>query len=101
MSELCEGAVYIFQFLKSEIETGKVAYNDKEMTDNLLQPKGDYLQFIVYKKAECIYDITFHFVSRYLSRGDRTIDQMVQAPRSGKQNIIEGSAASTTSRETL
>lgn len=70
------------------------------MTDNFLQPKGDYRELIVYKKAECIYDITFHFVSRFLSRGDRTVDQMVQAARSGKQNIIEGSAASVTSRET-
>lgn len=65
-----------------------------------LQPKGDYRNLIVYKKAECIYDLTFHFTSRWLTRGDRTIDQMIQAARSGKQNIIEGSAASVTSRET-
>lgn len=55
---------------------------------------------IVYRKAECIYDLTFHFTGRFLHKGDRTVDQMVQAARSGKQNIIEGSAASMTSRET-
>lgn len=67
---------------------------------DFIKPKGDYRNLIVYKKAECIYDLTYYFVNKYLSRGDRTIDQMVQAARSGKQNIIEGSAASTTSRET-
>ncbi len=65
-----------------------------------LKPKGDYRNLLVYKKAECIYDFTFYFTGKYLSKGDRTVDQMVQAARSGKQNIIEGSAASATSRET-
>lgn len=65
-----------------------------------IESKGDYRGLIVYKKAECIYDLTFHFAHRYLSKGDRTVDQMVQAARSGKQNIIEGSSASKTSRET-
>lgn len=69
------------------------------MTDDFLNAKGDYRSLIVYRKAECIYDITFYFTSKYLRRGDRTVDQMVQAARSGKQNIIEGSAASVTSRE--
>lgn len=67
---------------------------------NFLKSKGDYRSLIVYKKAECIYDLSFYFAHKYLSRGDRTIDQMIQAARSGKQNIIEGSAASATSRET-
>lgn len=67
---------------------------------DFIKSKGDYRQLIVFKKAECIYDITFHFAHRFLSQCDRTIDQMVQAARSGKQNIIEGSSASLTSRET-
>lgn len=54
----------------------------------------------VYKVTEVIYDLTYHFTSRYLSKSDRTVDQMVQAARSGKQNIAEGSKASTTSAET-
>ena len=70
------------------------------MKTTFLKPKGDYRSLIVYRKAECIYDLTYHFTHRFLDRGDRTIDQMVQAARSGKQNIIEGSSASTTSRET-
>ena len=52
-----------------------------------------------YRKAEVIYDFTFRFTEKFLKRGDRTIDQMVQAARSGKQNIAEGSKASITSTE--
>ena len=52
------------------------------------------------QKAECVYDVTFYFAHHYLEKGDRTIDQMVQAARSGKQNIAEGAAAGNTSKET-
>jgi len=62
--------------------------------------RGHYKKLIVYQKAECIYDITFFFAHKFLDKSDRTIDQMVQAARSGKQNIAEGSAASGTSKET-
>lgn len=65
-----------------------------------LPKKGNYKGLIAYQKAECVYDITFYFAHKYLEKGDRTIDQMVQAARSGKQNIAEGSAASSTSSET-
>lgn len=68
--------------------------------NGFLKSKGDYRGLVVYRKAECIYDLTFYFAKTYLSRGDRTVDQMIQAARSGKQNIIEGSSASLTSRET-
>lgn len=65
----------------------------------LIPRKGNYKALITYQKAEAIYDITYYFCSKYLRRGDRTVDQMVQAARSGKQNIVEGSAASATSSE--
>ncbi len=65
-----------------------------------LKNKGNFKQLIAYQKAECIFDITFYFAHKYLERGDRTIDQMIQAARSGKQNIAEGSSAATTSSET-
>lgn len=69
------------------------------MPDELIPRKGNYRALISYQKAEAIYDITYYFTKKYLQRGDRTIDQMVQAARSGKQNIVEGSAASATSSE--
>lgn len=62
--------------------------------------KGYYRKLRVYAIAEIIYDVTFIFANRFLNKGDRTIDQMVQAARSGKQNIAEGSAAGSTSKET-
>ena len=66
-----------------------------------LPKKGNYRALVVYQKAECIYDITFYFANRYLmAMKDRTVDQMVQAARSAKQNIAEGSAAASTSSET-
>ncbi len=70
------------------------------MNDNFLNQRGDYHNLTAYQKTECIYDITFYFANTFLNKGDRTIDQMVQAARSGKQNIAEGSAAAITSTET-
>ena len=68
--------------------------------DNLLPPHGNYAELLSYRKAEVVYDLTFRFCERFLKRGDRTVDQMVQAARSGKQNIAEASKASGTSKET-
>ncbi len=65
-----------------------------------LKPKTSYRKLISYQKSEAIYDLTFRFKTRFLDRRDRTVDQMVQAARSGKQNIVEGRAAAATSRET-
>ena len=59
-----------------------------------------YRNFIAYRKAVVIYDLTYHFCERFIAIGDRTKDQMIQAARSGKQNIVEGKAASLTSAET-
>jgi len=52
----------------------------------------------VLSEGEIVYDLTYKFCERFLRRGDRTIDQMIQAARSGKQNIIEGSKASARRR---
>ena len=65
-----------------------------------IPPHGNYRELLSYQKSEVIYDITFRFCHKYLSKGDRTVDQMIQAARSGKQNIAEGSKASGTSKET-
>jgi four helix bundle protein len=61
---------------------------------------GEYESLLSYRKAEIVYDLTFRFCHKFLARGDRTIDQMIQAARSGKQNIAEGAKAGVTSRET-
>ncbi|MDZ4344519.1 MAG: four helix bundle suffix domain-containing protein [Candidatus Binatia bacterium] len=67
--------------------------------ENFIPPHGNYQELLSYQKAEVVYDLTFRFCERFLKKGDRTIDQMVQAARSGKQNIVEGSKASGTSKE--
>ncbi len=64
-----------------------------------LPPGGNYRELASYQKSEVIYDFTFRFCKKFLQWGDRTIDQMVQSARSGKQNIAEGSKASRTSSE--
>ncbi len=67
--------------------------------ESFLPPHGNYAELLSYKKSQIVYDLTFRFCHRFLAKGDRTIDQMVQAARSGKQNILEGSKASVTSKE--
>jgi four helix bundle suffix protein len=66
----------------------------------ILHNRGNYKELLTFKKATVIFDLTYHFCQKYLSKGDRTVDQMIQAARSGKQNIAEGVAASSTNAET-
>lgn len=66
----------------------------------LIPNLGNYKQLLSYQKSDVIYQITYFFCNKFLSRGDRTVDQMIQAARSGKQNIVEGCAASATSAKT-
>ncbi len=70
------------------------------MAEPVYRTAGNYRSLICYQKAEAIYDITYYFCHKYLAQGDRTVDQMVQAARSGKQNLAEGSAAGVTRAET-
>ena len=73
---------------------------ENAMPEHIIRPSGNYRKLLSYQKTEVIYEMTYHFAHRFLAKGDRTIDQMVQAARSGKQNIIEGCAASATSSKT-
>lgn len=69
------------------------------MPEQFIPRHGGYRNLLTYQKAEIIYDATVYFCDRWIDRRSRTHDQMVQAARSGKQNIIEGSMASGTSKE--
>jgi len=75
------------------------SHQSHSSSEPLLPPRGDYQTLLSFQKAEVVYDITFRFAHKYLSRGDRTVDQMIQSARSGKQNILEGSKAAQTSKE--
>ena len=65
----------------------------------VLRQQANWEDLFFYQKSVVLYQMTFVFTKRFLQRGDRTIDQMIQAARSGKQNIVEGSADGVTSTE--
>jgi len=66
----------------------------------LIPPHGGYRKLKSFQVAQLVYDVTVRFVERYIDRFSRTRDQMVQAARSGVQNVAEGSQASATSKKT-
>jgi restriction system protein len=66
----------------------------------IIPPHGGYQKLKSYQMAEIVYDATVKFSERFIDKRSRTVDQMVQAARSGKQNIAEGSMASGTSKKT-
>ena len=68
-------------------------------TPAVLRKQANWEDLYFYQKTDVLYQLTFAFTRRFLTRGDRNIDQMVQAARSGKQNIVEGSADGVTSME--
>ena len=70
------------------------------MTDkDFIRQDNNYRTLKAFQKAECVYDVTYFFANKFLQKGDRTIDQMVQAARSGKQNLAEGNIDRVTSKE--
>lgn len=81
-------------------------YIAKKMSEKVIKQQGfipshgGYRSLLSYQKAEIVFDGTVYFCNRFLKKPDRTIDQMVQAARSGKQNIAEASVASANSKET-
>lgn len=66
----------------------------------LIGKHGGYRNLLSFQVSQLVYDITVRFVEKYISKFSRTTDQMVQAARSGVQNIAEGSEASATSKKT-
>ena len=68
--------------------------------ERVLPPHGGYEDLLSFQKARVVFDATVCFCDRFVNKRSRTHDQMIQAARSGKQNILEGSRASGTSKET-
>jgi len=65
-----------------------------------LRPSGGYRDTASFQTATIIYDATYWFCGKFLDARSRTVDQMIQAARSGRQNIAEGSRAAATSSQT-
>lgn len=84
----------------NHITTENLLSAKPQKMNGIIKDTGDYKRLLSYQKTDVIYQITYYFCHSYLTKGDRTVDQMVQAARSGKQNIIEGCAASATSAKT-
>lgn len=73
----------------------------KEHEYRILKRQRPWREAYYYQKSDTLYQLTYVFCQRFLPKhGDRTVDQMIQAARSGKQNIIEGTEAGETSTET-
>src|SRR5512139_3760848 len=73
---------------------------DPKDSPQLIPPHGGYRDLKSYQMAEIVFDATVAFCGQFVDKRSRTHDQMVQAARSGKQNIAEGSMASGTSKKT-
>lgn len=73
---------------------------DSKSPPSLIPHRGDPRTLLSHQETAVIYDFTFRFTRKFLQKGDRTIDQTIQSARSGKQNILEGSKAARTSKET-
>ena len=70
------------------------------MSEPLIPSHGGYEDLRGFQVAQLVYDATLVFCDRFIDKKSRTHDQMVQAARSGRQNIAEGSVASGTSKKT-
>jgi len=83
-----------------DIKDAKNVKRGFAVADGILPPHGGYKKLLSYQKAEIVFDATVKFCADLLDKYGRTVGQMVQAARSGKQNIVEASMASGTSKET-
>lgn len=70
------------------------------MNQGFIPPHGGYQSLLSFQKSRIVYDGTVWFCNRYFKNDHKTYSQLVHAARSGKQNILEGSQASGTSKET-
>ncbi|HOD13072.1 MAG TPA: four helix bundle suffix domain-containing protein [Candidatus Omnitrophota bacterium] len=69
-------------------------------SEDLFSRHGGYRRLISFQVAQLVFDVTVRFCGQHIDQRSRTHDQMVQAARSGVQNIVEGSMASATSKKT-
>lgn len=85
--------------MEPQKHTSTTSPTSQASTPRVLKPQNCWETLHFYQKADVLYQLTFAFTKRFLTRSDRTVDQMVQAARSGKQNIVEGTADGVTSSE--
>ena len=81
------------------LQIGRMRHMSAESSEGFIPPHGGYAGLLAYQKTLIVFQGTVRFCERFLEKRDRTVDQMIQAARSGKQNIVEGSKISGTSKE--
>src|SRR6476469_1576369 len=81
------------------LQIGHMRHMSAESSEGFIPPHGGYAGLFAYQKALIVFQGTVRFCERFLEKRDRTVDQMIQAARSGKQNIVETSKVSGTSKE--
>ena len=86
--------------MDSDGRSGPYGPDGDERRETLLPKHGGYRRLKSFQLAQLVYDVTVLFCDHYIEKRSRTHDQMVQAARSGVQNIAEGSVASGTSKKT-
>ncbi len=94
--------IYYFMVMTSKLPQASAEPPSSDIStpaSSILRAEAICENLHFYQKAKTLYVITYYFTQNFLFRGDRTIDQMIQAARLGKQNIIEGSAAGVISAE--
>ncbi len=92
--------ILIVTMLQATTTMNKPEEEKHEKEVSVLRKNVPYNELFFYQKADAIYQLTYVFCQRFLPKyGDRTVDQMVQAARSGKQNIVEGIEDGNTSTE--
>src|SRR5262252_10192300 len=80
-------------------QIGRVRHMSAESSEGFIPPHGGYAGLLAYQKTLIVFQGTVPFCERFFEKRDRTVDQMIQAARSGKQNIVEGTKISGTSKE--
>ena len=84
---------------RTNSESRSSASCSSRSSEGFLPAHGGYESLLSFQKSRIVYDATVRFCGRFIDKRSRTTDQMIQAARSGKQNILEGSQASGTSKE--
>ena len=99
MASLREFRNFASKNVKTMNDEATKAQTNAQQDVQILRKQANWENLYFYQKSNVLYQMTYTFTARFLIRGYRTIDQMVQAARSGKQNIVEGSADGVTSTE--
>jgi four helix bundle protein len=97
---ICSTTLYLLSSTHTIMSYSSSNHSSSKEKYTKIRPSGGYHNLRSFQVATIIYDATVAFCDSYIDSRSRTVDQMVQAARSGRQNIAEGSRAASTSSQT-